>query len=385
METEEFFSLIASGEDPSCQFKEDVRNAESLATEMVAFSNSQGGVILIGVTDDGGIAGLDSDDIRRLNKLVSNTATDQIRPPISPTTKNFSMPNGLVMAVSVSEGISKPYFDKNLHVYVKSGADKRKVNAREELLQMFQDASSVHADGLPVEGSSVADIDEDFFDTFFEKEYGQKVEEQENSLPQLLENMNLAREGILNICSTLLFASRPQNRLPVFQVKAVAFPGVDIEDVHYIDSQDVKGKLSDIFQKVVGFVRANLRHVQHDQGFNSIGEPEIPKIVLEELIANSLIHRDYFISAPVKVLVFSDRVEIISPGHLPNNLTIENIKMGNSNVRNPILASFAPRVLPYRGLGSGIKRAIRAYPNIEFVDDQDGNTFRVTIQRNTEH
>ncbi|MBF4296939.1 ATP-dependent DNA helicase RecG, partial [Vibrio anguillarum] len=153
---------------------------------------------------------------------------------------------------------------------------------------------------------------------------------------------------------------------------AVAFPGVNIEDEHYIDSQDINGKLSDVFQKVLGFVLANIRHVQNEQGFNSVGEPEIPRIVLEELIANALIHRDYFVSAPIKVLVFADRIEIVSPGHLPNNLTIENIKMGNSNVRNPILASFAPKVLPYRGLGSGIKRAIKAYPDIEFIDDRAG-------------
>lgn len=381
METEELLGIIANGEDSKNQFKVNVTHSESLAKEMVAFSNSQGGVILIGVTDDGGIAGLTPADIRRLNQIVSNAATNNVRPPISPTTQNITLPDGMVMVVSIAEGVSKPYMDKNLHVYVKSGADKRKINAREELLRMFRDATLVHADSLPVEGSSVADIDEDFFDAFFEKEYGEKVEKQEISLTQTLENMNLARNGQLNICCTLLFASKPQNRLPVFHVKAVAFPGINIEDVHYIDSQDVKGKLSDVFRKVVGFVLANLKHVQNEQGFNSTGEPEIPKIVLEELIANSLIHRDYFVSAPVKVLIFSDRVEIVSPGHLPNNLTIENIKMGNSNVRNPIIASFAPKVLPYRGIGSGIKRSIKAYPNIDFVDDQDGNTFQVAIQR----
>jgi hypothetical protein len=84
-----------------------------------------------------------------------------------------------------------------------------------------------------------------------------------------------------------------------------------------------------------------------EQGFNSQGQGEIPRIVWEEMLVNALIHRDYFISAPVRVLVFADRVEIISPGHLPNNLTIENIKAGNSNMRNPILASFAAKLLTY--------------------------------------
>ena len=384
METEDLLGVIANGEDTKHQFKANVTHSDSLAQEMVAFSNSQGGVILVGVTGEGGIAGLSTDDMRRLNKLVSNAAAEHIRPPISPITQNFSFPDGMVMVVSINEGICKPYFDRNLYVYVKSGSDKRKVNTREELLRMLQDATLFHADGIPIVGSSVADIDKNYFDEFFEKEFGESVEDQGISLAQLLENMNLAKEGRLNICGTLLFASKPHYRLPVFHVKAVAFPGRDIEDEHYIDSRDVKGKLSDIFREVMGFLLANIRHVQNEQSFNSTGEPEIPRIVFEELVANSLIHRDYFISAPVRVLVFSDRVEIISPGRLPNNLTIENIKMGNSNIRNPILASFAPRVLPYRGIGSGIKRAIQAYPDIEFVDDQDGNTFRVTIQRKSE-
>ncbi|MCH8957690.1 ATP-dependent DNA helicase RecG, partial [candidate division KSB1 bacterium] len=116
-------------------------------------------------------------------------------------------------------------------------------------------------------------------------------------------------------------------------------------------------------------------------GINASGTPEIPRIVFEELIANALIHRDYFVSAPVRMFIFSDRVEIISPGCLPNNLTIENIKSGNSNIRNPILASYATKILPYRGLGSGIIRALKAYPDIEFENDADGNLFKVTVLR----
>lgn len=383
METEELLAIIANGEDSRHQFKQNITRAESLVPELAAFSNSKGGLLLIGVTDEGGIQELTIEDMGRINQLVSNAAKD-VKPPIVVTTENIALPSGVVMVVDVPEGISKPYMDGNLHIWVKNGANKSKVSAREELLRMFQSSALVHADEIPVNGSSVADIDQEFFDAFFKKEYGERVEDQDVSRIQLLENMNLAKNGQLNICGTLLFASRPQIRLPVFIVKAVAFPGVDIEDEHYIDSQNMNGKLSDVFQKVLGFVLANIRHVQNEQGINSVGEPEIPRIVFEELIANALIHRDYFVSAPVKVLVFADRIEIVSPGHLPNNLTIENIKMGNSNVRNPILASFAPKVLPYRGLGSGIKRAIRAYPDIEFIDDRAGNTFKALIKRRTE-
>lgn len=381
METTELLAIIANGEDSKHQFKENIIRAESLAQEMVAFSNSRGGLLLIGVRDDGSIAGLTADDIARLNQLVSNASTDHMRPPISTLTQNFSLPEGLVMVVTVAEGISKPYLDKNLHVYVKSGADKRKVTAREELQRIFQQAALIHADETLVHGSSIADIDAEFFDDFFEKEFGEAVSEQGITREQLLENMNLARNQQLNICGTLLFAKRPQTRLPVFMVKAVAFPGVDIEDVHYIDSQDITGKLSDVFQRTLNFLLSNIRYIQNDKSVNSVGDPEIPRIVFEELIANALMHRDYFVSAPIRVLVFADRIEIISPGHLPNNLTIENIKHGNSNVRNPILASFASKLLPYRGLGSGIRRSLKAYPAIELIDDRDGNLFTAIIQR----
>ena len=102
---------------------------------------------------------------------------------------------------------------------------------------------------------------------------------------------------------------------------------------------------------------------------------------MEEIVANALVHRDYFISAPIRMFVLDDRVEIISPGHLPNTLTIENIKAGNSNTRNPVLASFANQILPYRGYGSGILRALQAYPFIDFIDDKDGNMFKVILMR----
>jgi ATP-dependent DNA helicase RecG len=193
--------------------------------------------------------------------------------------------------------------------------------------------------------------------------------------------MNLMNQGQLNVAGSLLFAKAPQYALPAFIVKAVAYVGTRIEDQRYIDSRDVTGKLADVFQQSLGFIIANTRAAQGEQGFNSQGQAEIPRIVWEELVANALIHRDYFISAPVRVLVFADRVEIISPGHLPNNLTIENIKAGNSNMRNPILASFAAKLLPYRGLGSGLLRALRAWPQIEPIDDRAGNLFKVIVSR----
>jgi len=108
----------------------------------------------------------------------------------------------------------------------------------------------------------------------------------------------------------------------------------------------------------------------------------IPLPVFEELLVNALIHREYLVSATIRIFVYDNRIEIISPGHLPNNLTVESIKAGVSNIRNPILVSYiAKGLLPYKGLGSGIKRALENWPDIEFTDDRDRCLFIATIRR----
>ena len=380
MEITELLEIIALNEQGNYQFKANVTNPQSMTEELVAFSNSNGGTIFIGVNNEGHFTGLTREDMGRLNQLVSNAASQSVRPPINPRTENISTPEGLVMAVHVPNGLSKPYMDKNGVIWIKSGSDKRKATSREDIQRMFQSAGLIHGDAVPA-GLTVTDIDIDFFRAFFEKNYGESLDRQDVTLSQLLDNMNLMKDGVFNVSGALLFVKNPSFRLPIFIVKAVAYPGIEIHEEKYIDSQDITGKIADIYHKSMSFVLGNIKHIQKDQGVNAPGEPEIPRIVLEELIANALIHRDYFVSAPVRIFVFQNRVEIISPGHLPNNLTIENIKRGNSNIRNPILASYATKILPYRGLGSGIIRALRAYSNIEFEDDHDGNQFKAIIKR----
>lgn len=108
---------------------------------------------------------------------------------------------------------------------------------------------------------------------------------------------------------------------------------------------------------------------------------EIPQPVLEELLINALIHRDFFVSGNIRLLIFDNRIEIISPGKLPNNLTVEKIKRGVSIKRNQTLASFAFDLIPYRGIGSGILRALRQYPHIEFIDEVEIEQFKAIIKR----
>ena len=184
------------------------------------------------------------------------------------------------------------------------------------------------------------------------------------------------------MAGVLLFAERPEWIKPLFIVKAIRYPGNVIHSTEYLDTEDFSGTLAQIFEDSLAFVMRNLRKVQSGKGVNAPGLPEIPPSVFEELLVNALIHRDYLVNATIRLFIFDDRIEIISPGHLPNNLTVEKIRSGISNIRNPILVSYAAKgLLPYRGLGSGIKRALEDWPDISFTDDREGSMFIATVHR----
>ena len=187
---------------------------------------------------------------------------------------------------------------------------------------------------------------------------------------------------MLNLAGVLLFAERPEWIKPLFIVKAIRYPGNAIHSTDYLDTEDFSGSLRKIYEDSLAFIMRNLRKVQSGQGVNSPGIPEIPPSVFEELLVNALIHRDYLVNATIRLFIFDDRIEIISPGHLPNNLTVEKIRSGISNIRNPILVSYAAKgLLPYKGLGSGIKRALEDWPDISFTDDREGCMFIATVHR----
>ncbi|HOW66105.1 MAG TPA: putative DNA binding domain-containing protein [Candidatus Paceibacterota bacterium] len=390
METIELIEIIGRGEDSRTQFKREPIGAKNLAEEMVAFSNGMGGAILFGVDDDGQVTGLTNEDVRAINGQLSDAANDKVRPSIYPKTEihRVGEDNRLVLAVLISEGVSKPYSDKSGAYWIKSGADKRRITAREEIQQMLQASLLIHADELPVDGTTTGDLDTDHLGEFFVRRYEQSLdavlEKDGITTGQLLNNLGLAREGSLNLAGLLVFGRNPQRYRPACVVKGVSFVGNDPAGDKYRDSEDIAGCLRDMHKGTMSFLTRNLRRLQGEKGFNTEGDIEIPVAALEELVVNMLLHRDYFISAPWKVMIFDNRVELISPGMLPNNLTVENIRNGVSVIRNPLIASFATKELPYRGIGTGIRRALAAVPDLQLESNQGDNLFTARIPRKAE-
>lgn len=385
MEAIELIELMSHGEDSSTQFKREPISTKSLAEEMVAFSNSNGGRILFGVDDDGSLVGLSDEQIQKINGTLSDAANDKVRPSIYPETAIIRLEEQLVMVVTVRPGISKPYSDKSGGFWVKSGPDKRRITSREEIQRMLQASQLIHADEVPVDGTTLDALDDKHFDKFFQNLYGESVEDSlkdsGTSMAQLLNNLGLAKDETLTLAGLLLFGENPQRHRPAFVVKAVSFVGNDPAGAKYRDSEDIDGCLRDMHVRTMSFLTRNLRSVQGDKEFNTEGDLEVPTVALEELVVNMLLHRDYFISAPWRVMIFDDRIELISPGALPNNLTIANIRNGVSNIRNPMIASFATKELPYRGIGTGIRRALAAVPELQLESDHDSNQFTARILR----
>lgn len=377
----DLLQALARGEDSRQQFKRDATNADGMAAELAALANSGGGTVFLGVADDGIIAGLDAAAVRRLNQLISNAASQHVRPPLHPQTHNVQSAQGLVLVVSVPDGLNKPYMDLQGRVWVKSGADKRHVTAREEMQRMFQRGGLLQADQVPVRNSTVADIDERAFGRYFERRYGQSLSAAGLPVVQLMENLKLAQDGVPNLAGVLLFGKHPQRLLPVCQIGAVWFPGARLGDTRYLDSENIDGPLDEQFERGMAFIKRSLHKVQAGRGFNTLGQLELPEEALVELLVNALVHRDFLVSATIRLFVFTDRVEIISPGHLPDSLTPEQIRTGVSNRRNQVLAEHAAHILPYRGMGTGVPRALDAWPQIDLVDEPEINQFRAVVWR----
>jgi len=382
MNTAKLLDLVNRGESSLIQFKREIAPKQSgdIAAEMVAMSNFEGGLIIIGVEDKtGDIIGLNFKAIETVNNLLFNWASNNIKPAITIFTETVPVERKNVLVVTVPKGIDKPYCDKDMVFWIKSAANKRRVSP-EELRRLYQSVGKLYAERQPIEDSSIADLDTQLFNDFYQARYQEPVNELE--LNCLLENLRLIKNHKLTLAGALLFGKNNDIILPAFYVSAVWFWGNELITDEYRSSRNLTGHLNRQFEEALNFMLSTLRHVQANRDFNSLGIPEIPKIVLAELMVNALIHRDYFINDSIKLFVFDNRIEIKSPGKLPNSLSVEDIKMGiQRRSRNVVLTSFANDILPYRGIGSGILKSLQLYPRIHFENNIAGEFFKVTIER----
>ncbi|MGY6560095.1 MAG: RNA-binding domain-containing protein [Nitritalea sp.] len=382
----ELLDIISTGETSKVQFKEELPHRDSVAQEIVAMSNSLGGVILIGIKDvTGKITGLTSAQIEEYDRVVSQVA-DNLKPPVYIATEVVKIDqeesSKNVLIVHVQEGINKPYKTARGEIYVKQGSNKRLLTDNAEIMRLFQHSGNLLADEMEVHGTSIEDIDKKRFSNYFKKEFEKTYEEKGLTFEQALRVKRVLRNNQLTLAGLLFFGSDPQAVKPAFTIKVVSYFGNDLEGNQYRSKpKDLKGTIPELFDKGIDFLKNNLDFIQASESFNAQGKLEVSSIALEELLQNALVHRDYFKNSPIRLFIFDNRIEIISPGKLPNSLTVEDIKFGNPVIRNNQLVAFSTHTLPFSGLGSGVKRALAEQPNLELINDIVAEQFKVIIPR----
>lgn len=387
MNAKELQDIIRRGETSTVQFKEIFTNQKDFSKEIVAMANSLGGIIVIGVKDKTGeIRGLDYKEIQEWSSEIGNAANEQIRPTVYLQTEVVDVENKMLLLVHVKEGANKPYKDLNGSIWIKQSADKRKITDNGEILRLFAQSGTFRADSQIVAGTTLGDLDMYRIDDFFERVYRKSKDKFGIPFEQLMQNLRIADgNGSLTLSGLLFFGKHPQQFVPEFCVKAVAFYGNSIGGSEYRDSKDITGTIPDMYEQCLRFCEMNLHRIQAGQNFNSVGKLEVSQIAIEEIVQNALVHRDYIIPAAIRLLIFGNRIEIVSPGSLPHGMTTDLLRMGVSCPRNPLMATFCAKSMPYRGLGSGIIRAEQDGAEMEFQNIDNIQLTTILKRKETEN
>ena len=398
---------IKAGEVSGVQFKERILDKYDIACELVAFSNSHGGKLVVGIKDKTGETNaLSYSEVQETTNLLSDIASENVVPSILIKIDTVEVEDGNLVIATVKEGLNKPYHDNKGIVWVKNGADKRKVFDNAELAEMMTDCGSFAPDEAGVRDATVNDLDATTIKQFLGNRFERVLEKKgltgdafnEASLDmicsavakghdceKILRNLRFIRpDGTLTVAAMLLFGKYTQRWMPMMTAKCICFAGNSIGSKVFrdkVNDADMEGNLLHQYDTIMDFFTRNLHNVQVGDEFNSMGKLEIPYTSLVEFTVNSLVHRSLNMKAPVRIFIFDNRVEIHSPGALPNGLTIDDIKAGTSMPRNMFLFNNAIYLLPYTGVGSGITRALDEDINATFMNNDKAQEFVITVWR----
>ncbi len=386
MDLEGLQRYIQTGESLQVEFKTWPLPADDIAAALVAFANSAGGVLLLGVNDAGDIVGVKDSD--RVMQRVDQIAYQNSEPPLNIQQEVVRTPEGhAVVVVNIPQGDLRPYRTHRGDYFIRTASGRRRAT-RQELLRLFQAADSLHYDETLLVRATLKDLDRYAFEDYLRRAYLRSVEDFEIGYETLLANLSLIKpaeqELHPTVAAVLFFGRDPQKFLPTAHVVAARVPGNDLAAVPS-DVKNIVGRLPDILESAMRFLEIHLPTPHHIERLEPEARPELPSDALRELLVNALAHRDYTFASPVRVFVFDDRVQIRTPGGLPNNVKIETIRLGGAHVlRNPMIYTLFRRYGLVTGVGSGVYRSIqqiRAATGEEPELFSEGSEFVVSIPR----
>ncbi len=343
--------IIADGENSEVEFKRDDLRPQDLAKELVAFSNLQGGMVLLGVEDAGTITGLTRDG---LEEWVMRVCRDRIRPAIVPffeVVRDVKDGNDVaIVRVTGGYDVHALWHHSTSRYLIRVGTQSREAS-QEELARLFQQRGSVRAELRPVSGTALAHLDRRRLRNYFGDIRQQDVpaDDDDEAWQSLLVNTAIMTEEGATVGGMLLFGKTPNRFLPHAGIDAVAYAGTE-QDYDAQERTTLRGPMAPLLseggeivenglvEQALGFVQRNTRVVVAAQGGRRIERPLYSRDALREGLVNALIHRDYLLTGTdVALAVYADRLDIVSPGRLPNGITPDRMRLGTRAARNQLL------------------------------------------------
>lgn len=326
---------------------------------LVAFANAEGGKLVIGIEDNGNISGFTCKGAHSIDEYRNIFLTELRETPINPKFEVVPVTNLhgkedsiLVISVEISsDRVIKSYDGK---VYLRQNDASRELNV-EQTIELQYDRGQRSFEDEVVELSSLEDIDYDLLD-----EYKKLMNIEELSYEAVLKARNFLVGERLTKAGVLLFGKNPSRFLPQARLRVIKYNGMYQmvgEDINIIKERTFDGAIPNIIKEAREFINTQLRDFQYlsrEGKFEVM--PEYPEFAWFEGIVNALTHRNYSISGEhIKVLIFDDRLEILSPGLLPNIVTIENI-LHERYSRNPRIARTLCEFGWVKEMNEGVKR-----------------------------
>ena len=396
-------AIIAGGENAKTEFKRDDRTLrpERLAREVVAFANMNGGMIVIGVEDDGAVSGVTR---RNLQAWLMDTVIGRfIDPQIVPDYEEFVLDGKQVAVVTVPAGSAKPYavrHQERTDYYIRLGDTVQRAG-REQMARLFQSGGLVSVEKMPVHGSSPADLDMRRLEDYFLAVLGEEaVPDWQRTL--LNRELLVADEWRPEVrtCShagIVLFAHEPRRRMPQAGIRLLVFPGTDMDydanldevlDIPFVGLKERRGGRQFVEQSLPNRVLSYLQpHISRErlEGMQRRRHWDYPTAVIRELLVNAFAHRDWTRQTDVQLTVFVDRLEVLSPGSLPNGVTVEKAKEGLRVPRNPNIVNILRDYDFMEHRGMGIRRKVipltRAHNGTDPKFDATEDYFKVTLRK----
>jgi len=357
MDELELLERISQKENFHTEFKITLPDNRELSKDISCFANTDGGEIFIGVNDAGEIIGIAENKVERYMLSVDDVAYNRCRPPITVVQETVRTTNGVILVIHIPKGIERPYSTVSGQYYVRS-ANRCRQASREELLRLFQASESIYYDETTVSNSSLNDLDTNYFIQFLETHL--QIKPRGEEVDNYLKNLHLLNgQKRLTVSGLLFFGKNPQKYLPNQKIICAFIKGLDIS-FPPADQTEITGKIPEMLDNAQKFLQLYLTAEHKIKKFEPEKLFEIPEVALREAIVNAVAHRDYTIEAPIRIIIFKNRVEIRTPGKLPNTVTIESMKIGGSHVlRNPTIYNLLSKMGLVTDLGSGVRRMIQ--------------------------